>query len=59
MSFYKESVSNIQNNEIVEIIEDLTCEKCGIDLNMLRSKGGEIKCQKCGFETAISEDNDA
>ena len=62
MAFYKQSISNIENSEIseiVEIIENKTCEKCGVDLNILKSKGGEVKCQKCGFLNSMTENNDA
>jgi len=58
MSFYKQSVSNIQNNEIVEIIEDKTCEKCGVDLNLMKSKGGSVRCHKCGFGNSMMEDDE-
>ena len=58
MSFYKQSITNIQNNEIVEIIENKTCEKCGVDLNIMKSRQGEIKCHKCGFGNQTAENDD-
>ncbi len=55
MSFYKQSISNLQNNEIVEIVENKICEKCGLELNMMKSKNGLIECHKCGYKNMITE----
>ena len=44
-------------NEIVEIIVDKTCEKCGATLNMLKTRHGDIECHKCGYVNSISENN--
>lgn len=57
MAFYKKAISNIQMNEIVEIIVDKTCEKCGATLNMLKTRHGDIECHKCGYVNSISENN--
>lgn len=57
MSFYKIADSNIQNNEIVEVIHDKTCEKCGAELNILKTSNGIIECNKCGFKNSITENN--
>ena len=60
MAFYKLSDSNIQNNEIQEIIQVVhskTCEQCGGDLDIAGSKGGFVKCQGCGFENSMTENN--
>ena len=57
MAFYKHSDSNIQNNEIVEIINNKFCDKCGTVLNLMKSKNGYVKCHKCGFENSMLENN--
>ena len=57
MAFYKKTNSNIQHNEIVEIITDKTCEKCEAPLNMMKTKNGTIVCHKCGYPNPITEQN--
>ncbi len=54
MTFYKKSDSNI-NQQVVEVINSIPCEKCKRELNLLKSKDGIIVCDKCGFENNISE----
>ena len=53
MAMYKNSDSNL--NQIVEIIYTKKCEKCGFELNLLKSNNGEIVCDKCQFVNKISE----
>lgn len=57
MAFYKKTNSNIQHNEIVEVILDKSCEKCDTPLNMLNTKNGDVKCLKCGWMNSITEHN--
>lgn len=58
MGFYKISDSNVQNNEIIEVISEKTCDKCNVVLNLMKSKGGVIKCHKCGCENSVTENNE-
>lgn len=58
MAFYKLSDSNIQNNniqEIVSVVPSMQCEKCGTELNIAKSKHGVISCQKCHWPNSITE----
>lgn len=57
MSFYKQSQSNITNNEIVEVIDVKTCEKCHSELNMMKTKNGFVNCGNCGHANTILEHN--
>lgn len=60
MSFYKLADSNIPNvdiHEIVQIVHDKRCEKCDTELIIGKSKGGIVKCQKCGWENSMMEKN--
>ncbi len=57
MAFYKQSQSNITNNEIVEVIDVKTCEKCGAELNMMKTRNGFVNCPSCGHANTILEHN--
>jgi len=60
MPFYKIADSNIPSaniQEVVQVIHDKHCEKCDTELNIGKSKNGIIKCQKCGWDNSITENN--
>ena len=58
MAFYKLSDSNLINNDIHVIVEDITdkkCESCGGALNIRSSHDGIIKCNHCGHENSFGD----
>jgi len=62
MAFYKQSISNMKNNEIqiiTEVIDIKTCDKCGKEISPMESKDGIIECPYCKNDNSITENNNA
>lgn len=60
MAFYKQSISNIENNQIHEIeqvITSKTCKRCGADIDPMTSRNGIVSCPKCGHNNSVMEHN--